>query len=473
MKLKEKKIEIGLVAVLILLIAPYVISILYALPSTDDFWMGIGVERSSIIVDSFQKACNMWMGWGGMWIYEFFRTLLNPVVLFGASSKLAGVELLVFFCGFIAAGWVLNRTFWKCFIGQEKLTYPLATYFLMLAWFLNTELWTEVFYWFCGSAYMWAMSLIMITVALELIYFTKPTKKVTIWLSVVGALACSFYSQAVFPCIIFLLLMAREILNTQKINWSRVVPFGCFLLGALSAMIAPGNFTRKELVESVEWSILDTLKDTAIMWKTSLLELLKNPITVVVMVVFVAIGMIGLSRSKYKYAYPLLPFTISLICLFVTYFPFALGYSRSDYLPNRAIFVYNMFAIFLLTGSCMYFGGWLRYKQEILLTRNSIMCGTLMLFLFAYVWYVPTESYWNVPYLQTVSLMDEMESANTQWRDILEEIETAKGKKVYVEHNYINTPIIKAPGVTHDVEDPNNKKFAAYYGKETVQLIWK
>jgi len=473
MKLKDKKLEIGLVAALILVVTPFAMSILYALPSTDDFWMGIGVERSSVIIDSIQKASEMWMGWGGMWIYEFFRTLLNPVVLFGASSGLAGVELLLFFCGFLAAGWMLNRTFWKHFIGQEKLTYPLATYFLMLAWFLNTELWTEVFYWFCGSAYMWAMSFGMITVALELIYFTQPTKKVTIWLSVVGALACMFYSQAVFPCMIFLLLMAREILNTKKINWSRLIPFGCFLLGALSAMVAPGNFARKDVEDAVSLGIAGAFKDAAVMWKVSLLELVKNPITIIVMVVFVAIGMSGLKQSKYKYSYPILPFAITLITLYVTYFPFALGYGGSNYLPNRAVFVFNMFAVMMLAVSCMYFGGWLRYKQGVVLTKNDIMCGVLTMFIFAYVWYVPTESYWEVPCLQTAGLMGEIENANAQWRDILEDIETAKGKKVYVEHTYINTPIIKSPGVTHDIEDPNNKKFAAYYGKETVQLIWK
>ena len=472
MKLKDKKIEIVLIVALILLITPYARAILYALPSTDDFWMGIGVEKSSVIMDSFQKACDMWMTWGGMWFYEFFRSLLNPVVLFGATSNLIGVELLIFFFGFLVAGWVLNRNFWKCFVGQEKLTYPLATYFLMLVWFLNTEHWTEVFYWFCGSAYVWAMSFVMITVALELIYFTKPTLKVTIRLSVIGALACSFYSQAVFPCMIFLLLMAREILNTKRIDWRRLIPFGCFLLGALSAMVAPGNFVRNA-EDAVELGFLSAFKNAAIMWKDSLLALIKNPISIIVMVVFIAIGMRGMKLSKYKYSCPLLPFAITLITLYVTYFPFALGYGSSDYLPNRAIFVYNMFAVLSLAVSCMYFGGWLRYKQEIVLTKNDIMCGVLTLTIFAYAWYVPSESYWEEPYFQTAGLIGQIEDANSQWRDILGDIEKAKGKNVYVEHTFINTPIIKDPGVTHEIDDANNIKFATYYGKETVQLKWK
>jgi len=473
MELKNKKVEKGLIATLFLLILPYAMSILYALPSTDDFWMGIGVERSSVIIDSIQKASDMWMGWGGMWIYEFLRTLLNPVVLFGASSPLAGVELLIFFFGFIIAGWMLNRTFWKNFAGQESLIYPLVSYFLMLAWFLNTEIWTEVFYWFCGSAYMWAMSFVMITVALELKYFTKQTKKVTIGLSVIGALACMFYSQAVFPCMVYLLLMAREIFDTKKINWSRLIPFSCFLLGALTAMIAPGNFARKDVDNAVKFDLFGAFGDTAVMWKRSLLELAKNPITIIVLVLFVVVGMVALKQSKYKYKWPVIPFVITLVTLYVTYFPFALGYGTSGYQPNRAIFVFNMFAVMLFAVSCMYFGGWLRYNQGITLTKNDILCGALTLFIFAYIWYVPSEGYWNIPYMQTAGLMNQIESANVQWREVLEDIETAKGKNVYVEHTYINTPIIKNPGVTSDIEDPNNKKFANYYGKDTVQLIWK
>ena len=408
-----------------------------------------------------------------MWIYEFFRTALNPVVLFGASSTLAGVEYLIFFCGFLAAGWVLNRTFWKYFIGQEKIIYPLMTYFLMFGWFLNTKIWTEVFYWFCGTAYMWAMSFGMLTVALELIYFTKPTKKVTIWLSVIGALSCSFYSQAVFPCMMFLLLMAREILNEKKINWRRCIPFGCFLLGALSAMAAPGNFSRKGVEDEVKMSLTGAFKDAAVMWKDSFLELIKNPIMLIVMIAFIVIGMFGLKQSKYKFRYPFVPFVIALVTLYVTYFPFALGYGGSFYLPNRAVFVYNMFAVMLFAASSIYLGGWLRYKQGITLTKKDILGGAVGIVLFAYVWYVPTGSYWNVPYLQTVGLMDDVADANEQWREVLKEIETAKGENVVVEHTYIDTPIIKWPGLTSNVEDANNKKFASYYGKESVQLIWK
>ena len=69
--------------------------------------------------------------------------------------------------------------------------------------------------------------------------------------------------------------------------------------------------------------------------------------------------------------------------------------------------------------------------------------------------------------------MGEVASANEQWREVLKEIETAKEKDVQVEHSYINTLIIKSPGVTSDIEDPNNKKFASYYKKKTVKLVWK
>ena len=473
MKLKDKKIEIGLIAALVVLLVPYAITILYALPSTDDFWMGIGVERSSVMIDSFQKACDFWMGWGGMWIYEFFRTLLNPVVLFGASSSLAGVELLIFFLCFLAAMWGLNRVFWKYFVGQDKMVYALVTYFLMLAWFLNTAIWTEVLYWFCGSAYMWAMSLVMLTVALEMKYFAKADKKTTIKLSIVGAIACSFYSQAVFPCMIFLLFMLRDILNTKKIDWKKLIPFGFFLLGALSAMVAPGNFARRDLAEGQTWGILGTFRDTAVMWKVSLFEIVKSPLFMIIMVLFVAVGMVCLKEAKYKYAFPVIPFVITVVCLYVTYFPFALGYGGYSYLPNRAVYVYNMFAVMLFAFSGIYFGGWLRYRMGIELVKKDFLMVGLCLVLFAFVSFIPTETYGALPYYQVLKQTGHVKNANAQWKEVLKAIETSKEDKVYVETGYIETLIIKSPGITNDVEDPNNRKVAAYYGKDLVQIIWK
>ena len=473
MKIRERKTEIVLIAAIILLIIPYAITILYALPSTDDFWMGIGVEKSTVVIDAFEKANSFWMGWGGMWFYEFLRTLLNPVVLFGATNSLVGVELLLFFCFFLFTMWILNRTFWKYLIGEEKITYALGTCFLLLAWFLNTEVWTEVFYWFCGSAYMWAMSFVMLTVALEIIYFIKPSRKITVALSILGAIACSFYSQAVFPCMIFLLFMGREILNTKKWKWSRWIPFGFFLLGALSSIIAPGNYARRVLEETTGWGILDTFRDTMVMWKESLLTLMKNPISIMIMVVFFVIGMKGLKESKYRYRYPVIPFIITLVCLYVTYFPVVLGYGGSSYWPNRVIFIYNMFAVLLFSASSMYLGGWTRYRKGILLKRKDIMCGIVGLILFVYVCYVPTENYWGVTYLHTTALIGQVKAANEDWKEVLSQIETSKTKTVSVITDPINTPIIKSPGVTADENDPNNLKVANYYKKDAVYIIWK
>ena len=468
----ENKISIFLAIMLIALIFPYANTIFYALPSTDDFWMVIGVEKSTLFQDAVETACSFWMGWGGMWIYEFLRVLLNPIVLFGATSKLVGVELLIFFLLFLCAVWILINAFWKKIIKEDKLVYRLGSYILILLWFLNAEVWTEVFYWFAGSAYMWAMSLVCVTVALEFSYFEKPDKKNAIALSIVGAVTCSFYSQAVFPCAIFLALMGREVWHTRKIQWSKFIPFVCFLMGALSALIAPGNFQRKEVDNGVQMRIISTFKDTFVMWARSILDLIQNPMTIIIMLAFVLLGLCIMKESRCKYRYPLAPFMFTFACLYVTYFPFALGYGGSSYLPNRAKFIFDMFAVLLFSVSCMYLGAYLRYQKKIELKYINRVCCVTILVMFAYACLVPSEYYRKLPYIATIEETEAVKSANMRWTYLIKQIEISNEKEVYQESPIIYTPIIKEPGITSDDNSINNKKISDYYEKDAIGIFW-
>lgn len=471
---KLEKITISIILVLILsaLIFPYANTILYALPSTDDFWMVIGVEKSSLFQDAVDTACSFWMGWGGMWIYEFLRVLLNPIVLFGATSNLIGIELLIFFLAFLCALWVVNNAFWKKILKEDNFVYILSSFVLILLWFLNTEIWTEVFYWFAGSAYMWAMSLVCMTVALEFAYFENASKRNTIALSIVGAVACSFYSQAVFPCAIFLVLIGREVFYTRKIQWSRLMPFVSFLLGALSAIIAPGNFQRKEVDNGVQMRIIVTFKDTFVMWARSLGDLIQNPVSIIIMLVFVVIGLCILKESRCRYRYPLVPFIFTLACLYVTYFPFALGYGGASYLPNRAKFIFDMFAIVLFAVSCMYLGAYLHYQKNIEIKGGSLICCVAILGMFAYSCLIPSEYYRKLPYLQTIEETERVKVANERWKYLLGQIEASNEDEVHIESATLYTPIIKEPGITSDENDVNNKKVSAYYEKEAISILW-
>lgn len=467
-----KKGNILLTAILIAVIVPYAYTILYAVPSTDDFWMAAGVDKENMLQSAINTANSFWMNWGGMWLYEFLRVFLNPLARFGATSSLLGVELVIFFLLFLCALWVVNDTFWKFVIKNEKSEYILGCYLLLVIWFLNTEVWTEVFYWFVGSAYMWAMTFVLLTVALEMVYFNKPS----IWngtvLSVIGAIAASFYSQAVFPCMIFLLFITKDFFDNKKINLKKIVPFLFFLLGAISSLVAPGNFQRKGASGEAGLGLLTALKDTFVIWLGNLFDLVKNPLAVIMAVFFVLLGMVAMREKKEKYRYPAVPFVLTLMCLFVAYFPFALGYGNSTYLPNRAKFAFNLFAVLSFSASFMYLGGWLKYEKKMKFAKKELTYGVAGLAVFAYVCLIPTQYYQELPYAQTVAQTHQVKVANDEWRYLLNAIEASEEENVEFERSTIYTPIIKAPGITSDSKHSINQNIADFYGKESVCVYW-
>lgn len=469
---KINKVDLLLIMVLIVVILPFVSTILYALPSTDDFWMAACADKENILQSAIDTANSFWMEWGGMWLYEFLRVFLNPLVRFGATSDLLGIELVIFFLLFLCALWVANSTVWKHVIKNEKSEYCLGCYLLLVIWFLNTEIWTEVFYWFVGTAYMWAMTFVLLTVALEIVYFKKPDMRKGICLSIIGAIACSFYSQAVFPCMIFLILAVFDYLEHKRIDLRKMVPFLFFVLGALSSLIAPGNFQRKEISGGVGVDLFGALKDTLIIWAGSLFDLVKNPLMIIMAVVFILLGMVALREWKYKYCYPFIPFVLTLICLYVSYFPFALGYGNSTYLPNRAKFAFDVFAVLLFSASFMYLGGWLREKRKVVCTAKELRYGLAGLAIFAYVCFIPTKYYEELPYAQTVAQMHQVKLANDEWSYLLNAIESSEEENIVYERSIIYTPIIKSPGITSDKEHSINCNIADFYGKESICVYW-
>ena len=291
-------------------------------------------------------------------------------------------------------------------------------------------------------------------------------------MSTVGAIACSFYSQAVFPCVIYLVLAVKEILSTKKIQWDRCIPLVCFLLGALSALIAPGNFRRKEGSSGGQVQILGAIKDAFTMWSKSIVDLLQNPISIIVLFIFLLIGMYVLKETKCKYRYPVVPVIFALVCLYVTYFPFALGYGSAYYLPNRAMFIFNMFAVFLFAVSSMYLGGYLRYQKRILLKEADFICSLVIIGLFAYACLVPTKHYTKIPYVQTIAETEQVKIASEKWRCLLSQIESSDAEEVHLESEVFYAPIVKEPVITSDENDVNNKKVSDYYEKDAVSITW-
>ena len=156
-KNKEKMYVLGLLLGLAVLVAPYIYTILYAVPSSDDFVMAIGVDKTNLFGEAVRVANEYYFKWAGDWISIFLQILFNPLLLFGATSSLYGVEMVIHFCLYaVVIGWMIRNIFY--YVVQIKdMKMILGVYLIVLMSILNMDVWTEIFYWFVGATYLHGM----------------------------------------------------------------------------------------------------------------------------------------------------------------------------------------------------------------------------------------------------------------------------------------------------------------------------
>lgn len=459
---------------ILILILPYIYTILYAVPSTDDFVMAIGVDRTNLFCEAVRVANEFYLKWAGDWISIFIQTLFNPLLLFGAGSSMYGVEMAVQFVLFIfIMGWMIRNIFWYVLdIHNNKVI--LCVYAIILMCILNLKVWTEIFYWFVGSTYVHGMLFGMSSVAFLVKYRKKNSVICGILTAVMGFFGCSFYMLAVMPATVYLAYIIVDFVKERKIYWKKDIPFLFYCLGFLSALFAPGNFSRLE-TETGESGLhlFRTAIDTLVLWLDTSFDLVKNPLVLAAMFILILIGTIAFKDMEFPFKCPLIPFLLTWFLLYITYFPFALGYGGARYLPNRVQFVFCTYAVLWYSFSFLYLGGWVYRKKTTLFIKKNLIYMVMATGMFLYICIMPTKYYEELPYAQTVAQIQNVKNANSDWMYMLRYIEASEEENLFLSRSKINTVIIKEPGLTSDENYVVNQKIAEYFGKKSIRLeLW-
>ena len=472
-KRKSKNTLLFLIAVFLLVI-PFLYTMYYSLPSTDDFWMAAGIDKNNVFSDAIATANTFYLNWGGGWLYIFLEVLLNPLVYFGINGHYLGIELIFFLLVFLCVLYSVIKTCVQKILKITDSRYIMAIYFLILVLFLNTTVYTEIFYWFVGSSYLWSMILILYTVKLEINFFTEETHSwgKILLMSVVGFCACMCYTEAIFPGAIFLIFFFYEVKQKKWKMW-HLIPFISWVAGGVIAVVAPGNYMRyDETSLAGNFSLFGAIKNSAVMTMNGIFDLLKNPVFIIVAVCFVAIG-IYKGNQKIENIHPAISFIITIIGLWITYFPFALGYGSYMYIPNRCQFIFNLYAVLSFAVCFFYLGCWLKEKESLILNRKQLQMVAIGLVIFGYICLIPTKYYQELPYAQTVAQSHQVKLAYSEWNYLLNYIATSDGDEIVFDRNTVNTPIIKSPGITSDADHSINQHIASYFGKESVAINWQ
>lgn len=480
---KKKRIELIMIwAAIVALLLPFLYTMTYCLPSPDDYWKTFGYTGTGLFMDAVHQANDFYMNWFGGWIWEFMELFLNPLILFGSTSRLYGAEMIIFLGLFIVSVFVLIRTFNRFVVKHNSITLCSAELFLILFVFLNSQYWTEILYWFCGACYMWAMTFMFLSIALIIRNYCDGYRwYYSVGISILGFIACTSYTETIFPGMIYVYFIWIDCKKNKRFSIKKAYPLLFMIAGGLSCLLAPGNMARygSTVGTSLEGvSVKNALVYTAKGLGKSVLDMWENPCVFLAMLVFILIGMYYFRNSEYSFRFVkwCILMVLSLVCLYITYFPFVLGYSSSTYFPNRMQFVFYMYAILLAILECLYLGGFLTQlakKKEVDIFTAKFWAQVVTVFVLTiYTTLIVNGAIHDTIYVQTIYKAGQVRQAFRNWNYMLETLENTDEEDVVLEWYVFETPIVNYPGLREDPEDDINQKLARYYNKKSIRMKW-
>ena len=476
-KLAENwKFIIGVVMIGILLL-PMAYTIFFTLPSTDDFSVACNVHKNSIFMDSFRYANMRFTTWTGLWPYMFIETLINPLILFPLESYGIGVEMLLLFSAFMIALFMMIATAAKEILGETKRENIAAYILAFLFVFLNTNIYSEIYYWFVGSSYMMAMTLGLVTITLTILYFykEKSSRISKILLCVIGALACNFFQEAILPGMIYMILWICFSVREKKPVWKKSVPFWFMFVSEVIAVAAPGNYARHESFDS-SLHIVDACVDACKIMLMIIKQMIQQPFFIALLIFFVYVGLRHERNMKGKWV--ILSAALTIATLGLNAFPIALGYAGADYFPNRLYFVLDL--VFMVGMSVvsvcagMYIRGTAWYKScgdngQV----RMYLIGFIFLLLYTTIIYGQNVS--KLPWVRTLAETRNVKQIHDIWQECLIEIRDSENRQVVIEIEevYYDSPVLQLPRLTDDADNWKNRAAAKLYNKESVVVTQK
>lgn len=456
-----------------IVIFPFVLSMLYSIPGADDFAMIYNPKDGFFLFSAMKRATNMYFTWSGLWIYMFIEFLCNPVTIFGPTSLMYGVVMIVLFGMFLLILFYLIKTILKDVYKLEDSTVIFGCFILFLMCFLNTGIYTEIFYWFIGSVYMWAVSLCMLTVALEIKYFTSGfQRKYAVELSVIGFIACSFFQAAVFPGMVYLVLWIHYCKRENKFLWKALIPLMIMIAGGLISVVAPGNYVRHDSYDNSGLHFGEAIWTACFNECIVLFNLIKKPFAWILVSIFSLLGAFKIKELKCEINPIWYAFIIFLI-LFLTCYPLALGISQIG-LPNRYVFLLNSYASIMIMAWSMYLGTWLKNILPAKIKGRKclmqILIGSFATVLI--IWGI--FCYKNIPFIKTFVNMDEIRLCHDNWIAVYEEIQNTEEADVvlHLDKDLYKNEIIMVPGASYNEQYWENVNMAGYFGKTSIVVIY-
>ena len=480
---KEKKKRIIFTAVFVLLYAalllPYLLSIPYSLPGSDDFSLAAGVDALDRIRSSIYLTNRLYvkMG-GGIWIAKFFELLLNPIV-----GPATGITLLVYFLIFFTSCQFFFRSLFRY---GFKITNRLFREGLILAStaaLLTGGFYPEAFYWFSGATYEIFMALLFLFGGLLLCFHGTGKKGFRYGALVTGTVCCMNIPYTVPVILFYLYVMIFMVSGKPEDKKNPVfrkeilVPFLFFVGGSLIYLLSPGVRARSVEVGSAGISVKSLLtaviNDLKIVVIRGGMIVLHCPVQVLMLLGVFFSGIKSKEPEGFSGKKQAILFVTALLSVLGAVFPVVLGYGTYE-VPNRIGFVIDM--LLLTSGVIVLFA--LGVFLRPLLEKKKVMTILITIVMFlSVIFYAAVaksgKGVYSAP-IKTVCSLSAIREEHDDWMEILSGAENASDTDVVIEHSPINeTGILNPTGLWEDGSWWVNGALGRFLWKNRIAIRWK
>ncbi len=473
---KKKIAQIILIVLIILLVVPFLMNILWAVPESDDFTQYS--LKSTTLAGAFNTANNTYMKWNGCWSYNFVYYIFHPLKYYEPGSHSVGIAIGFQFILLIIAVVGLVFCFADHFLSVKDTAIKLLISFIVLVMVLNSHIFGEIFGWYVGSKYMGAIILEIVCLLLEKRYIKHNGLLAGVLLSIVGFMACMIVNVAVPIGSIYLILLYDRY-RREKPDPGRLfiylIPFFFCVAGGLVYVLSPGNFIRQSRIDSTGMHPFRGLIYTAIDIGIYTADLCFNYIVVFGLLASLVLAVV-LTRKKIfreEYVQPVIPFLLSYAISFLLVYPAATGYGDIE-LPNRIMFLLYVNLILGLMYSFLNLGVFIEVRFGSRISKREILYGVILLLLGFYCTAGDRAYIANTPYVRQVLDYKKTVEYNRAWADVFTQIIESDEEDVVIDGSkkYLKSGLLDYPCIEEDPEYYVNKAASRFFGKNSISVMY-
>ncbi len=340
----ERKTDVLVAFVIIIMLLPRTVSASYSVLSGDDFSHGVSVGAFHIpfygyIVESFRYSYKMYKHTSGAFFSMFLQALLSPINNGGVTQLRIVMFLnatLIFACTIYFIIKYIKKTY-------DATTLQCLTVILLVMYALTSyRLYFEVFFQYsCAISYTFPLSVLVMSFAMLIRYHDKHLVNYYYISFALGVLAMGGSLTVVgLGCYSLMLYVLLDYIEHRKISKKNVIMFIVWVIIACINAFSLGNMSRHDYIDNTGIYPLLAIKTSFIEFHDRFTFFFGKTNFIVILLLIMLCGFFFFGDKKYS-KWHFIASIAFLLSPVVIAFPVSLGYSNFIYhsFPDRTVFL--------------------------------------------------------------------------------------------------------------------------------------